>query len=581
MSKGTNLLDLREEVHQVRLRHPNLSDDNAFCFWFIHAYLTDDEERVRDALVGGARDVGADAIFADPDAHRIYVIQSKYRTRPKPVHESRNDVLAFGQLGEDLIGDKRSFEARLAQANAVVRDRLQEIRHKITHSDYRLRLVYVTTGAVSRGLDDEVQARAQDRFDCIVFQRPDVLRLLEDYIDGAAPPVPLLDLPIDGDTFLRRYDPALGIESWVFSMRGTDVARIYGDAGVRLFARNIRGFLGRKTDVNKGLEHSLRREPDRFWYYNNGITIVCDSAHDTGRGGERRLRVTHAQVINGQQTTRVIEEVGGKRASVLVRVIAIPRASDNGAYDSLVGRIVEATNWQNAIEHSDLMSNDAEQVRLERELRKRSYAYLRKRASKGEARRLVRFKPIAFIKKQEIAQFVGACILDPFEVRLGKERLFEPDLYPKVFAQRPMNLCLTMYWLGRAVGYVSRGYSRRGYAKWVVLHFLWDQLEGFFRAPSTRDLFVRSWEHEWWSGGDVFKSLCQCIEMVFKAANRFYFRQRGKGPSQFDESTFYKRRGLHDRFSTFWLNGKHPYRRSFSRSVKRFTESIHEYEGTP
>jgi AIPR protein len=60
------------------------------------------------------------------------------------------------------------------------------------------------------------------------------------------------------------------------------VADMYSTAGIRLFARNVRGFLGAKKQVNKGMSETIEEEPWNFWYYNNGITIVCDCACPLG-----------------------------------------------------------------------------------------------------------------------------------------------------------------------------------------------------------------------------------------------------------------------------------------------------------
>jgi len=572
-----SLNDLRKEVRQVQLRHPSLADDSAFTLWLVHAYVTDDEQVAANTIVGVANDVGVDAIFVDPASKRAFVLQTKYRTTSEPHLENRNDVLGFCDLGREIIAGGAPFQARVDRADVVVRDRLLDVRKQVAKAGYRMCLVYATTGRVSPALQNECKSRIGREFDWMVFGRAETLSLLTDYIDGAAPPVPLLELPVDGHTFLRRFDPELKIESWVFSMRGKDVARIYDEVGIRLFARNIRGFLGRDTPINKSMEGTLRDEPDYFWYYNNGITIVCDSAEDVGGGGERRLRIAHAQIINGQQTTRVIHEVSNTRASVLVRVIAIPRTQGgNGAYEGLVGRIVEATNWQNAIKPSDLMSNDAEQVRLERELRKRSYAYLRKRQSKGEARRLTKFKPIAYIKKDELAQAVAACLLDPFEVREGKEHLFEPAIYGKVFGEHAVNHYLTLYWLGRMVGYSSQRFWRRGYAKWVVLHFLWSQLSDTLRAPSRRETFIKRIEQDWRRGGPLFNWLHKSIEIVFKGADQFYKKNRSVNGDVVDVSNFYKRKGLDERFDAYWKNGPGQYRKKFGAAVQRFEMEIND-----
>jgi hypothetical protein len=269
-----------------------------------------------------------------------------------------------------------------------------------------------------------------------------VLRLLADYLDGVAPPVPLLELEIESgqsvklDGILQRFDRETKIESWVFPVNVRDIAAMYATAGIRLFARNVRGFLG-ETAINKNMEKTLETEPAFFWYYNNGITIVCDSAERKSRGGRNVIRLVNPQVINGQQTTRTLHKCASRnaKATVLVRVISVPRETEEGErrFENLVSKIVAATNWQNAIKPSDLMANDRRQIEIERNLRKLDYHYLRKRQSKSEARRQAGVRRATFIKKEELAQAVAACDMDPSIVRSGKEQLFEERYYEQVF----------------------------------------------------------------------------------------------------------------------------------------------------
>ncbi len=104
------------------------------------------------------------------------------------------------------------------------------------------------------------------------------------------------------------------------------------------------------------MESTLKREPERFFYYNNGITILCDDAKKISAQGKDILRVSNPQVINGQQTTRTLARriEQARKSSVIVRVIQVPRDESNGDdyFDTLVSQIVEGTNWQNAILNS-------------------------------------------------------------------------------------------------------------------------------------------------------------------------------------------------------------------------------------
>ena len=108
-----------------------------------------------------------------------------------------------------------------------------------------------------------------------------------------------------------------------------------------------------------------------------------------------------------------------------MRVISVPRENegDSGRFENLVSKIVAATNWQNAIRPSDLMANDRRQIEIERNLRKLKYYYLRKRQSKREARRHAGVRRANFVKKEELAQAVAACDLDPSIVREGKHTI--------------------------------------------------------------------------------------------------------------------------------------------------------------
>ena len=85
--------------------------------------------------------------------------------------------------------------------------------------------------------------------------------------------------------------------------------------------------MGRKTPVNEGMLETLDEEPDRFFYYNNGVTIVCDRAEKKTSRGRDVLQVSNPQVINGQQTTRTLASSmkNAGKAAVLVKVICVPR----------------------------------------------------------------------------------------------------------------------------------------------------------------------------------------------------------------------------------------------------------------
>ena len=576
--------DLKRELHDWQERFPRLKDDELFVAWFLRAFVVEEDAHAVESLTGGSGDKDVDAIFFDERAKIIFIVQGKYRKGIWEKAESRKDVRSFAELAPDLCGDKSFFETRLKATSPKVRDVLQEARKRLLNRGYRLQLYYVTIGRVSKSVDDEavtIVRRFGDIASIDILDGREVLLMLADYLDGVAPPVPMLDLPmeagegVDCSGPLNRKDNKTGIEAWIFSMTSDAVARMFDHAGVRLFARNVRGFLG-STEINTSMQTTLAKEPWNFWYYNNGITVICDSAQIIPIEGRNILRATNPQVINGQQTTRMLHAEGrdGRGASVLARVFRVPREFGDGSdgFETLVSNIVQATNWQNAIRPSDLMSNDRRQIEIERQLRKLNYLYVRKRQTKGEARRAAAAAHLFIIKKEELAQAVAACDLDPAVVREGKEKLFEERWYSHVFPNSDPGFYLCRYWLMRAVSYTARGYPERAYAKWLVINFMWSHLKPQLFARSKQDMFRR--ENE--SYTPTFWAISKAISVAFRAVLSFYRAKRGKGAKAIDVSTFFQRRKLNTDFAKFWRGSANSHRSAFKRAWKRFEGTFKE-----
>jgi AIPR protein len=582
MAAEVDIDTLVREIKEVHEHHPTWTQDNAFVQWFLQAFLVSDPEMAARSVTGVSHDKGVDGIYIDESLGHVSVLQGKFRQRPKPPLESRSDVIAFAQLARKLTGPKRDFDAYLSGIDPSVGKVLTEGRQRIRRRHFELHLYYVTTGRCSAPLKSEAESeltQAGAIASISVMDRSDILSLLIDYLGGAAPPVPFLDLPIDSrgivasDGVIQRYDQGSGIESWILSMSGRDLAGLFGKAGDRLFARNIRGFLG-NTGINDGMRTTLSREADHFWYFNNGVTLICDSARKTAERGQAVIRVTNPQVINGQQTTRVLFSTPAsqaKEAAVIVRVISVPRNSHGGQsrFEQLVSNIVAATNWQNAILASDLRANDARQIHLQRELAKLNYQYLRKRQTKKEAKRLLGHQHWFWIKKEELAQVVAAGEFDPFVVRSGKEGLFKQPYYDRIFDGRSIREYLSMYWVARIVKYKGSSYPDRAYAKWYAMHFLWHYASPLLRSKPIADHFRTSCERSRWPA-----PLQAAADQVYRSLMEFYKLKRGGGSHAIDISTFFYRLNQHMAFETFWRGGKNLRKARFRKLMKKFQSDM-------
>jgi hypothetical protein len=178
------------------------------------------------------------------------------------------------------------------------------------------------------------------------------------------------------------------------------IAELINKHGNKLLERNIRRYLGLHGNrVNQAIKSTLLSEDcGNFYFYNNGITLVCDSFSYNGLQAENHIvPVKNLQIINGGQTCMTIyETLNSKQQSqqslfstkeeafVLVRLYEL---SDNN--QDLVNQITFATNSQNPVDLKDLKANDAKQVQLEQDIEGLSYTYKRKRSDQSTSSHMI------------------------------------------------------------------------------------------------------------------------------------------------------------------------------------------------
>lgn len=166
---------------------------------------------------------------------------------------------------------------------------------------------------------------------------------------------------------IAEYDYALT------AIPGTALRFIYERYGARLLEANVRSFLSTTGKVNKGIAETLRRAPERFMAYNNGIVLVADEMHmaptDGGSPGISWLK--GMQIVNGGQTTASIYFAKKKASDIDLSKVRVPakiivlRSSDPSAEEALISDISRYANSQNAVKLSDLSANKPFHVKIE------------------------------------------------------------------------------------------------------------------------------------------------------------------------------------------------------------------------
>jgi hypothetical protein len=587
VEQQTHKSSIESELNELRFQYTKLKNDDLFVLWFLRAYIVNNLKEAADSIAGGSKDKGIDAVYIDDDARAVFIIQGKYREEINKKSENRADIISFVQLAEEIFDpENKRFKEFISDMLPEAADKLRKCRERLLKRKYKLWLYYITLGKCSHSIKkdaNQILKHLSSRALIEFFDGKRIINLLRDYLDGVAPPIPSLDLEfekgkgIEINGSLQRYDSRNNLDSWVFTMRGDKVGSLYQKTGRRIFARNIRGFLGTATPVNKAMVATLKTDPERFFYYNNGITMICDKAELRSRQGKDILHVNNPQIINGQQTTRTLQanpENAG-HASVMVKVIQVPRdhnTKGNG-FDTLVSQIVSGTNWQNAIKATDLMANDRRQIEIQRELRKLGYAYIRKRQTKKEIVETGVGKRFFEINKEDMALAVAGCDLDPIVPRSGKENLFKKEMYKQVFPNSNSHYYLSRYWLYRHVHLTYKRGTDQVYAKWIVLGLVWDKLSPLVNSKKKARVFRIASEMK---KPEIVGYLRFAIEKAFIAGVRYYQKNRDKGQEARD--FFRGKKGRDKEFRNFWNSSDNTSKRGFERYWKRFSHNLSEFD---
>jgi hypothetical protein len=160
---------------------------------------------------------------------------------------------------------------------------------------------------------------------------------------------------------------------------------VYGEFGQRLLESNVRTFLNFTAGPNKAMRRGLLLEPEKFFSYNNGLTITASSAKMVNIDGKLVIHsLDNMQIVNGGQTTATIyftrNENGGldtEHGRLLYRNVDLDKVSvqmkltvmnvdDADFANSYKADISRYANFQTAVNAGDLTSNSPFHKDMER-----------------------------------------------------------------------------------------------------------------------------------------------------------------------------------------------------------------------
>ncbi len=158
-------------------------------------------------------------------------------------------------------------------------------------------------------------------------------------------------------------------DAYLAAIPAETLADIFLRYGSRLLEGNVRTFLGRRGNVNKGMARTIQQQPERFFAYNNGIAATASEVA-LSRTADGRLLVTSAtdlQIVNGAQTTASVAMVRRDGRMSLSRVFVPMKLSvvAPGVSEEIIPLISRYANSQNTVRLSDFFANHPFHRRIE------------------------------------------------------------------------------------------------------------------------------------------------------------------------------------------------------------------------
>jgi hypothetical protein len=321
-----------------------------------------DEDAAR-SVTDGPDDNGIDAIaYVDSETPRLYVVQSKWSDAGTK-GASLEDMMKFQKGLADLVS------MNWARFNDKVNARVPELDDILLNTDLRIEVIFASMGTPAvadnvRGHMDGYVATLNEPTEVAVFSYANqgfIYKLLVDETRSSQ-----IDLTVELSDWGRLEGPPDAVYGHV---NGTEVAGWLRDHGDFLLSRNVRVVLP-NSEVNNSVLETIVDTPENFWYFNNGVTALCESIDKAPAGGPERRQGTFGlkgvSVVNGAQTVGTLARAlrQGKQAEldsvrVMVRFISLESAPEDFGK-----RVTRATNTQNVIGGRDFVGLDPEQARL-------------------------------------------------------------------------------------------------------------------------------------------------------------------------------------------------------------------------
>ncbi|HFK5573691.1 abortive phage infection protein [Elizabethkingia anophelis] len=375
----TDIIDVSEARSEEEKE--NLFLTRAYAAYTLQILAEIDETLASTAITDSFDDNGIDAIYFDKRNKELWLLQSKWI-------KNGNGEPDSGELNKFKNGILDLIDLKLERFNAKVQSKQNDIIEALEDPLVKIKIVLTYTGQDTfsehnRRIIDDLLGELNDPSELAIFNRFSIKQAhksLVGILDGQ---------PINSDIILSNWGKVEEPYNAIYgTINGNDLAQLWSENRTRLFSDNIRDFIG-FSDVNEDIRNTALNEPENFYFYNNGVTALCQTLKKKPvGGGDRSVGIFVAEdlkIVNGAQTVGSIgnayeinpEQIN--KLSVFLKIISLDDCPPEFALN-----VTKKTNTQNRVDKKDFVSLDPEQERLKTEFALEGITYHLKRSDEAQ-----------------------------------------------------------------------------------------------------------------------------------------------------------------------------------------------------
>lgn len=371
-------------------------------------------------LTDGPNDGGIDAIFNDPNSeyNDVVIVQSKYYNDTRLKQENVvSELYKIGETLKDLQNNKiENYNPKLVTAYRLATSQKED------NGEIRIAFYTSYTPANKRERNKlEKAVSITKNFNVDFFFGDDIAQQIES-CDNQKLCVDSDKLKIDAKDNFLKYNDSVIVNISAMSLQDLQNRRRNG-----LLGMNLRYFVKQKA-VDKGIEKTIKKEPENFWYKNNGLLIVCEDYKIDGT----ELKLKNFSIVNGGQTTNRIGNIEIEKDFYLQCKVVKVTGSDQAEKDALITDIAEATNSQKPIKKADIKANSKEQLDLHRRFEKIGIYYMTKKGDSVPST----YEPWQITTLEKLGKVAIATVMQlPGTARSNSQKMYDNDIYYPIFSE--------------------------------------------------------------------------------------------------------------------------------------------------